>query len=166
MKKLFKFTLLIMIVILLVSCKGGGGNDDGGGDANDPSSVIFSTTVEASIVRSDDAAFDTRAVSDRIYELTGKFATVISDTNSPVEHEIVFGDTSRSISSIAKEKLGKAILDKEREAEDNGVISANLDGFAVYSDGKSVAVVWSDPIIAEYAVARFQRTPRWTGTWA
>lgn len=156
MKIKFSAALLLVFsfVLTFVSCGGDGKTEDGGKD--EPAEVIFSKSVAVSIVKPDgETDFDTGAVSDKIYELTGKFAPSIPESNAPAEHEIVFGDTSRPISSVAKEKLVRVILNKEREAEDNGVISAELDGYLAYSDGKSVAVVWSDPVIARFAVSNF-----------
>lgn len=157
MKGKFKSALLLVfaLILSLTACSGGGEPNEGG-ENKEPKEVIFSPEVSASIVKSAlDEELDTGIIFDKIYELTGKFAPKVTDDNAPVQHEIVFGDTNRSISAVALEKLEKVILDKEREAEDNGVISADLDGYVVYSDGKSCAVVWSDPIIADFALSDF-----------
>ena len=69
-------------------------------------------------------------------------------------HEIVVGDTAREISRVAKEELLRVVDEKRDELLKEGE-DAEVTGYLIYSDGSSVAVVWTDDSISELALEHF-----------
>ena len=67
--------------------------------------------------------------------------------------EAVFGDTSRDISKVAKAILEKKLSEKKKLYK----AINDLSGYLIYSDGVSVAVVWTDFQLCEAAVACFMK---------
>ena len=75
--------------------------------------------------------------------------SVFKDDGIVFKHEIVFGDTNREISATAKDILEDKIA---KESEEKG---EDVTGYLIYSDGNSVALVWSDFQIADLAISYF-----------
>ena len=75
--------------------------------------------------------------------------SVFKDDGIVFKHEIVFGDTNRVISATAKDILTDNIA---KESEECG---EDVTGYLIYSDGNSVALVWSDFQIADVAISYF-----------
>ena len=73
------------------------------------------------------------------------------DTSKVARHEIVIGDTTRAITAIAKNILIDKVKNARKDAEDESIDS----GYLIYSDGESVAVVWTDFQLAPEAIKAF-----------
>jgi len=130
----------------------GDGSDDGsGGDSTDQTSAntIFGNGISTYIVS--DYNLKDETDKKRIISLINAIAKVSKEQPSvrysdetPMEHEIVIGDTGRDISEAAYEKLNAKIKRTVRNAEDEDFAEKDTVGYAVYATGGSVAIVWSD----------------------
>lgn len=161
-----KLILLVLTLFVLASsfcsCRifGKGDKDDttNGGEVEGDSSglnVVFSKDVSVTIIRSQNRRTDLSRVSDAIYDVTGKLAPINTDIVISEGNEIIFGDADRDLSRKAKEKLDVAVAKAIRDAEDNQLDTTFIEGYAVYAEGGSVAIVWSDNTAADGAITRF-----------
>lgn len=152
LKKLFALILAsVALVALLASC---GGNNSGNAEGYSKKHVVFSPDVQVTLVKGKGAK-EMDHLSDAIFNLTGKFAPISTNLHKGAGNEIVFGETDREISKTAKKLLDSYSRKAMLKFEDDG---GNIDRFAsllVYSEGGSVAVVWSNNNIAESAVDFF-----------
>ena len=152
LKKVLALILtVIVLAAVLVSC-GGNKNDNVGGEAE--KHVVFSPEVSVTLVKGKGAQ-EMNHLSDAIFNLTGKFAGINNNLYKGEGNEIVFGETDRELSKKAKQLLDSYARSAMLKFEDEG---GNIDRFAallVYSEGGSVAVVWTNNNIAESAVDFF-----------
>ncbi len=95
------------------------------------------------------------AVRDYLKEHASLATTVFPDTMIVFDHEIVIGDTSREITATAKDILEDKLARKAAELEAEGEDIDDLAGYLIYSDGSSVAIVWTDFQLAELATDYF-----------
>ena len=100
----------------------------------------------------EDAAFSVR---DHMLSKINFSPTVFLDTGIAFPHELVIGDTARDITATAKDILEEKLARKAAELEAEGEDIDDLAGYMIYSDGSSVAVVWSDFQLAELATNYF-----------
>ena len=155
--------LLLLPLALLFSCKTKSSSDNsnqntpGDNNTEDSSDVIYSSSTEPLIVTNIDSLSSVYqsvdAMANDIYTYTGKYPRICNDTYEKAAHEIVVGDTSRPISVKAKQLLDNAI---RREFGDSGDIDELMEdrvGYAVYADGGSVAIVWTDWHLDETAAS-------------
>ena len=162
MKKILSCILLLLLTVsALVSCKlfdkDKGDTDGENNPPRNEENVIFSPSTEAVIVRaaeSDGESFLALlgALSSALEEATGRAHLTVKDSYVQMDHEIVVGDTARGISANAKARLEKVLKSAEDAPENMG---ERIVGYTVYSDGDSVAVVWSDGLLAEDALSYF-----------
>lgn len=149
MKKPMLLTIFaLLLTVCLASCGQNGNSADensGNPDENSPS-IYGSDTDSRIIIRSGEDA-EVLKIADRLNLLTGRTPKVSNDSADAQEHEIVIGDTTRPISE-------KALLYLERAIEDNTADDDSdfLVYFSVYSDGRSIALVWSDDSYKNRAV--------------
>ena len=160
-RKVLAAFILIAVALTLSACKRGGNkneekNDGGSSGSEVKTYVIFSPESAATIVKAELSKLpDLRPVFDKLYELTGQLMTITTDTSIKEGSELVFGDTVRGISKVARELLDKKIALLTRESEDRNDPVDDFVGYAIYSDGESVAIVWSDDYAAQMAVDDF-----------
>ena len=169
MKKIFSLILVVILSLSMFSCNlftkdeeengGGGGNTDNGGGQQSvkDDDVIFSPDVDTVIVRPmGESGEDFLALLDEIStvlaDVTGLKNLIVKDSYAEIDHEIVIGDTDRSISADAKSRLDQAVKGAVDDSEDE---STKIIGYTIYSNGRSVAVVWTDDMIARDAVSYF-----------
>ena len=151
------------MTVLLTSCAGllggdttpdqnQGGAQNGTDDQPKPDDTTDDNKTQASakydsIIYADSAIFDTLAdVRTRLMSLYGPIVTVTLDTEAVAgKGEVVFGDTTRSITAKAK-----AALESELSRD-----LYNDCGYIIYAEGGSVAVYWQLPDMAELAIAAF-----------
>lgn len=127
-------------------------------DEKDPvdTDCIYSPTASVVVIKSEkDYVSNLNALTSKIYDLSGKFAVVEMDSSSEKEREIVVGDTKRDISSKAKEMLEAEMAVIRAEYESEGKYDKLLGGFAIYAEGQTVAIVWTDDARAQMAVDYF-----------
>ena len=136
MKKLF-LALLVLSTVLLSSCS------LFGGDSGDPTPTPSGNDKITQIVVYD-IGMDILDFRSKIYDLTG-IIPVVSADETAAECEIVFGDTSRAITALAKAELAK--LKSSKSGSDYGYI--------IYTDGKSVAIYWEHENLRDLAVNKF-----------
>ena len=133
-----------------------------GKDLPDPAGVIYSPTVFPAVVynyESEKAVKDATALlRDHMRDNAGVSPSLFTDTGAVFPHEIVIGDTSRDISAVAKEILNEKLLLKRAELLLDGEDDEFLSGYLIYSDGASVAVVWTDFQLAEKALDSFSHS--------
>ena len=129
-KKILAATLaMLAAVAMLFSC---GGNDptgnNGGGGGND-NKVIYSPSTELNIISAAgeiDAKF-TSDLASAISKLSGKMPRVLTDASETGAHEIVIGNTKRSISQTAYSLI--------EEPDD-----FNTGRYVIYSTEESLAI--------------------------
>lgn len=156
-RKIWLATAFLITILVFVACKGNDAPQQGVGD------VIYGSGIETTIITNmdlSDADVNSyiNSVSDKIYSMCGKPAYIYGDAKPEAEHEIVIGETSRSISAKAKEFLEDKISKSARDADGYSDEEEALDdivGYAVYAEGGSVAIVWSDYHIPTLAVNYF-----------
>ena len=141
-KKILSATLAILAAVaMLFSC---GGNDpagDNGGGNTDDAKVIYSPTTELNIITAS-GAVDARITSDlasAISKLSGKMPRVLSDAAELSAHEIVIGNTTRSISQAAYALIN--------EPDD-----FNTGRYVIYSTEQSLAIAYYSDVALEKAL--------------
>ena len=161
-KRLFASLMTVLVILaLLVSCNTGGSNVDGDGDSTPISkSSIYGAGLTTYIIRElnhTGSEYITllNTVKSAIESKTGGSTLITDDGFGVTEHEIVFGDTNRPISTAAKEALNKAIVKAVRNSEDEEAAAEDIAGYTVYAQGGSVAIVWSDERFMNSAVQYF-----------
>lgn len=175
MKKTLALLLVALTVLLaLASCKIKDKNDADTGADNTPGSggtavvekgTIFGDGIDPRIIKSKDAPkMSVDEVYEAIYNCSQIICEVRDDGEDPALHEIVIGDSNRAVTAKAKEALASGLQRIKREWEDRDLDTDFLIGYAVYSDGKSVAVVWSEdsarPYAYEYFITNFLNSPK------
>ncbi len=159
MKKriLLLVTLLFAAFLVLISCDVGDGTGDG---SKSDASAVLGSGVNTYLVRSV-ADTDSEYIS-LLQELrvaaqtkTGTSLTLVDDLYQKCEHEIVLGNTSREISAAAMSRLNNMLKKEARETANEEAALADLIGYTVYSDGSSVAIVWSNDMLREDAINYF-----------
>lgn len=151
-KRIFALIFITISIFLLFSC----GNNNGNNNEKD-GDVIFSASVEANIVKpsgenAEELNGALELLADAILAKTNKRPMIVDDNYFKLEHEIAVGETSRDISAKAMDKLLDIIDDADDEAlEEND----RYIGYAIYSNGKSVAIVWSDELLIGDAIDYF-----------
>ena len=149
-RKLSLLISLLVLTVTLFACADTSSGNGGGAQVPDKSdNLIFGgDTVTAIISNNTDEklTYDLLTeMSGTIYELTDSYpGTYPEYKDSTWDSEIVIGETSREISEKAAEHLKKMIKREIRNSVDEDTAEADLVGYTVYSDGKNVAVVWSD----------------------
>ena len=142
-KKILAATLaMLAAVAMLFSC---GGNDptgnNGGGGGND-NKVIYSPSTELNII-SAAGEIDAKLTSDlasAISKLSGKMPRVLTDASETGAHEIVIGNTKRSISQTAYSLI--------EEPDD-----FNTGRYVIYSTEESLAIAFYSDVALEKALA-------------
>lgn len=145
-KLLISVLLLTLLSVMTVSCdfSGNGGSNNSG--------YIWSSDLAPVVIKSSSDEDEERkelyeALSLAFYDLLGKHTAVKTDEHVLSEHEIVLGDTSRSISSDAKKILDDKLKTARKEYTDDEEALREVVGYTIYSSGSSVAIVWSyDPV--------------------
>ena len=165
--------LAIALCLSLLAC--GGENNDGGckhRDADDDTvcdkcfeyfedgiepadGIIYSESVYPAIVyKKGDVDYVVSRADDilsALRENAGLSTSAFHDFGAKFDKEIVIGDTSREVTAAAKAILA----DKLSAAKTANPDVEDLSGYLIYSDGNSVAIVWTDFQLAELAVSYF-----------
>ncbi len=153
MDKLKRFCIIICLLFTaatLGSClvpSGGGGNGAQDVDAG----LIYGPSTTTRIVSGEAAGLNLLGLVGRIGELCGKRPELASDGYAPEKHEIVVGETTRAITDAAKAALDNAVSSSDIPEDE---LKWYLH-YMIYSDGDSVAIVWSDDLVVEEAVEYF-----------
>ena len=157
MKRFCLLLTTVFLCLLFASCRINDNDNDVNDNDNDDigkvpeDAVIFGDGVKVNFVVRD---VDGEVVTDMmnvIYPATGEFPVLVDDESNVGEHELVFGDTARKISADAKATLEKKIDRMNLSPEELD----DLCAYCVYSDGSSVAVVWTDAAAREEALNYF-----------
>ncbi len=158
MKRLIVLIIAVILpIITLFSCKTETPGDDAGKEP--AGNAIYGSNIETVLVvdinASEQVVDCVDAIADEINSLTGKYPRKFGDTQPQADHEIVIGDTTRPITVKAKELLTKAIKKEIRNASNEDEALADTVGYAIYAEGGSVAIVWTDWHIVENSVDYF-----------
>ena len=141
-------TLILVLSISLFLCNK---NPNSGGTSFDEELRI--------VVSAENTGLAVSEIQEAFLNCTGKVFKMSFDTTEKIGREIVLGDSNRAITEKANEMLSKYLdrleEDWENDWENNGKNIAFLVGYAVYSDGESLALVWSDPLAKKYALEYF-----------
>ncbi len=148
LKSIFATACALLLVTSLCSCLlPTGPNDDPKDDGS-----IYGKNVDTQVVSGrGDVGLNLLPLIGRISELCGKRPELAPDTYGMEDHEIVVGETSRQLTADAKAAMEKAIADSDIPEDE----SKWYLYYMIYSDGASVAIVWSDDLIAEEAIEYF-----------
>jgi len=124
-----------------------------------PDGVIFTEDGVAAIIY---AKSDLDFVKDAVKEVQpyvkdnlSRIFVLSDDRGTKFSHEIVFGDTNRDITDEAKAALEEKLKAKNGYFTAIEIPEEDRAGYMVYSDGASVAVVWTHFQVAELAVEYF-----------
>lgn len=143
-------------IIALFSCKTdipdeGAGNEQVGNE-------IYGSKINTVLVIDLNASKQVQdglgAIADEINSLSGKYPRKNADTQPKASHEIVVGDTSRPITAKAQALLEKEMKKALRDVSDEAIIEDSV-GYAIYAEGGSVAIVWSDWHLVEMSIDYF-----------
>ncbi len=147
---LIRFTALLLAVIIglcsLASCypSGGdtGGNQGGEGNSQEPENLIYNSASELNLILGDNIEGNGIIdIFDSLFISRGNPVNMANDDSPKGKHEIVIGDTSRSITE-------EAYIIMENEAA--GLDLFDKTYYLIYSDGSSLAVVFNKD---EYNIA-------------
>ena len=185
MKKIITFVLILALTALLFSScssifptensggdqkdESGDKNPDSGSNGNDGDSsyvpeeyvpngdgIIFSPTVDVSVIKGEGIeSNDVRAITDKVYDLTQKYAVAKSDSNIVDSKEIVVGETKRSVTKTAKNAYAREYNALADQLKMKGEEYRYLCGFVIYSDGNSVAIYWDNELTKPLALEFF-----------
>ena len=184
MKKLILFLLIFcLLAATFSSCGGGEGGDENPSpetpevpdDPVEPESPVEPETPEepeeilptlifdkdnipAVIYKKGEVSFvfdEAKSAQSRFNSSTSLSTSIFSDDTSVHAHEIVMGDTSREISKTAKAVLEGKLESITPELTEKGFDEGDISGYLIYSDGASVAIVWTDFRIAGVALDYF-----------
>ena len=145
---------------------GDNSNNSSSGDTADkeevkiPENTIYGNGVVPTIICSasiDDTITEPaiRALAKSVSLSAKIWASLKSDADASNQREMVFGDTTREISKTAKAILLEKMKESYEALAEEEIPQEDVTGFIIYSDGKSVAVVWSDFQIAPVAIQYF-----------
>ena len=162
MKRKFELVITFLVLLLvLVSCK----VKDKPAPSTDPekNNAIYAGGVETLLITNMDITESgvndsLNSVISKIYSLSNVYLQVYSDALPKNCAEIVIGETSRSVSvkamEILESKITKAAIESDAYPDEESALEDTV-GFAIYAEGNSVAVVWSDSHLFEYAMTYF-----------
>ena len=112
---------------------------------------IYAGGKDTQLVVATGSELDVTAIADKIEQLCGTRPEQVPDFYGTGDHEIVVGNTTRTITATALAAMQTAIS-KLNKTEDE---LKWLEHFMIYSDGASVAVVWAGEASADRAIEYF-----------
>lgn len=138
----------------------GGSSDTGNGgsgntDSGSKQSYIYNESSTLTVIYAEDSISEENAVKlgAALREALGNRYTVVNDPSTPAsEHELVIGHTDREITRKAYKKLSRQYKETATET-----------AYAIYSDGKSLAIVFDEALYG-YAAAECTAIDYLTGT--
>ena len=149
MKKIILLLVLVITTLSICACifKGlGNGGDNGGGSNFVDQNAIYGKGIDTYVITAEFSNLEysylynfQKAVNDK----AGCFPKLYTDKMNENDHEIVLGDSNRNITKHAYEKLDRAIKNIIWSSDDEANVEEDTIGFTIYSNGKSVAVVWN-----------------------
>ena len=153
--------VMLFVLVMLASCKllnRDNGQISGGDGSSAEGGVIFAPGGKIDVVKSkDDKELNVEEIWNKLNGFLGDGVSIKDDGKAKDKNEIVVGDTSRPISKKAMSALESGLVRLKRDWEDRGIDTRYLVGYAVYSDGESVAIVWNDENLERYAVEYFAK---------
>ena len=155
-KTLLAILSLLFVMSALFSC---GDSDKGGDKPKAPAGAIYGegmTTYLVSNVQYTDIEY--KHVNDLFNALLVQNdgdTIVVTDAVDKIDNEIIVGSSSRDLSKTAEKYLANRIKREIRNSTDEDYAEKDLVGYAIYSDGSSVAIVWSEYHLAEVAINYF-----------
>ena len=150
-RKILLLTCVSALLLSISSCKIIGSDkpsDGGDSGTSETSSAIYGKDVETDVVVKSGETVNVFKIIDAISDYTDKTPDLVNDGAAKSAREIVIGNTSREVSAKARTLMERAIEDTPQNTEDYGF----LIYFSIYSDGDSVALVWSDDSFGEDAI--------------
>lgn len=141
---------LILIFSLLVSCRTRiktNGQDE----------AIFGVGVKTRIIISAEGVDENIGalaleIKSHIDSVTGEFSELRNDESDESSQEIVIGNTTRKITESAKRSMNTAVKAAMQKSE---YLDEQILAFTIYSDGRSVAIVYNDDRVFERALLYF-----------
>ena len=139
MKRRIRSLLLAVVTVLTMLASCGGGDNGGTDDGNKPDTPqgdglvsVYAPGDELYLVVNSDVARYAEAVSQAVHSVRGTAVKRRDDSSEKQAHEIVLGDTSRPISSMAMEIFSETSYDSDTAA------------YLIYASGGSIALVWNN----------------------
>ena len=112
---------------------------------------IYAGGKDTQLVVATGSELDVTAIADKIEQLCGTRPEQAPDFYGTGDHEIVVGNTTRTITATALAVMQTAISKLDKTEDE----LKWLEHFMIYSDGASVAVVWADEASADRAIEYF-----------
>ena len=154
-KILFLVAMVITLSVCLFSCKingsdgsnhGGtsnGGSNDGADNSSNNDNFVWSSGVAPNIILDGYSSeiLDADSLIKCFYDLTGVPAIIAKEEHEVALHEILVGNVNREISKKAYKHL-ETLIGSNGEDE----------GWVIYSNGKSIAIAYSDGLSFDAAV--------------
>ncbi len=140
-KKLAGFAVLLLLcTCAITSCLVNVPSSSPSSESN----AVFEEGTTVRLVRAQNSDIDITEIKELLFSLTGKIPSLIYDDEVAESHEIVIGDTARAVTAEAKSYM-------------DGQLAGAVDTFAfcIYSKDSSVAIVWSNELMREQAIACF-----------
>ena len=147
MKKTIYTVLILLVcaicVLCFAACRNKKPDQTPSGENQNPSSgvvedVIYSPNTKPTLVLGEGvSARDVSRIKSAYFDIFGEYINVSSSMETTSLHEIIVGKTSRDISSKAYRAL-------ELAKNEDGTV-----GYAVYSDGRSVAIAFDGASFGE-----------------
>ena len=140
MKKIISILSILMLGFMLNACNGDGDSGTDTPDAPIPEPFAYKTVVRG------DGAPELSAIIGKISSTNGKMLHITNDDSEVNGGEIVFGDSSRTVSGEAKDEL-EALIDDEYRAD---------SGYIIYKDSTgNIAIYWNDEALGELVMELF-----------
>ena len=135
-----------------------GGEDFEDGPEPAPPGTIYSDKYLPTVIYGSGKSTNVLAAAESVrdyMESSLSLSPPLFGTDTPLsEHEIILGDSERGITATAKALLAEKLAAEKAQLSDEDA-KADLSGYLIYSDGSSVAIVWTDFQLAEAAADYF-----------
>ncbi len=150
MKKPISLLLFVFIIgFCLVSCSSDNDTD------NTNTTMIFGENIKTTLIIGAGSSIDTSTVDGAIFDATGTVTVLKDDNSEPARSEIVLGDTTRNITSLAKTALEKEIRSEVISSPDEELARKDIQGYGIYAADGALAVVWTDEVSKTLALEYF-----------
>ena len=152
MKRSLIFILSALLTILaLTSCTGGGGDNTPPTPPAVDEGAVYGEGIVTRIVLPVGYDVYVTEIRNKLKFLTGALPEVVDESTKASRHEIVFGDTDRQVTRLAKFELEQAI--SKHTPTDEKIFDTVY--YCIYADAGSVAVVWKGEGAEDMAIKHF-----------
>lgn len=157
-KAVLLMLVMLLIALSLVGCRikinsGNKADEDVPGDTE---GLIFNSQSNLRLILAD-STLPENLSSDLMWALMDNLGTRLkvahNDSDAPFDHEIVIGESGREISQIALGRLDVLMSEKGNDG---------FGGYVLYSDGSSLALVYTDEIGTQHIDGIMSQLIEWS----